>query len=87
MTTMIRTRKPLTALAAGAFVLALAACGNTQSERAISGGAIGAGVGAAGSAITGGSAIGGALIGGGIGAAAGGLTDRSQLDLGDTPRL
>jgi osmotically inducible lipoprotein OsmB len=87
MSTMTRTRKPLTVIAAGAFALALAACGNTQTERAVSGGAIGAGVGAAGSALTGGSAVGGALIGAGVGAAAGGLTDRSQIDLGDTPRL
>ena len=76
---MIRTS--LFALAA----LTLAACGNTTGERAISGGAIGAGTGAAGAAITGGSVGGGALLGGAAGAAAGALTDEDDLDLGEFP--
>ncbi|MEM9782000.1 MAG: hypothetical protein AAF899_05960 [Pseudomonadota bacterium] len=66
-------------------VLAVAACGNTRTERAITGGGIGAAAGAAAGAITGGSAAAGAAIGGAVGAAAGGLTDRSDLDLGDSP--
>lgn len=84
MTTPIRT----TMLATGAaLTLLVAACGNTPTERAVTGGGIGAGVGAAGSAVTGGSVLGGALIGGAAGAAAGGLTDREDLDLGDAPNL
>ena len=63
----------------------LIACGTTTSDRALSGGAIGAGVGAAGAAVTGGSAVGGALIGGAAGAAAGAVTDKDDVDLGDPP--
>lgn len=69
---------PLVALAAG-----LAACGDTRTERAITGGAIGAGTGAVGGALIGGSAGAGALIGGAAGAATGALTDRDDIDLGD----
>ena len=64
-----------------ALCLALAACGNTKGERALSGGAIGAGVGAAGSALTGGSAWTGAALGGVAGAATGALTDKDDIDL------
>jgi hypothetical protein len=69
----------------GALLLATAACGNTQAERAVSGGAIGAGAGAVGSALVGGSVLGGVLVGGAAGAAAGALTDSGQIDLGDFP--
>lgn len=65
--------------------LALGACGNTKSERAISGGAIGAGAGAVGSTVLGGSTVGGALIGGAVGAAAGALTDKNDVNLGKFP--
>lgn len=61
--------------------LLLAACGQTPGERAISGGALGAGTGAAIGAMTGNPAT-GALIGGLGGAAAGGLTSPNQVDLG-----
>ena len=67
---------------AGGLAIALAACGNTTGERALSGGGIGAGVGAAGAAITGGSILGGAVIGGAVGAAAGALTDCGDINLG-----
>jgi osmotically inducible lipoprotein OsmB len=60
----------------------LAACGNTTSDRALSGGAIGAGVGAVGSSLVGGGALPGALIGGAVGAGAGALTNNSQIDGG-----
>jgi osmotically inducible lipoprotein OsmB len=63
-------------------VLALAACGETRTDRALSGGAIGAGAGAIGGAVLGGSPVTGALLGGAAGAAAGGLTDKDQIDLG-----
>lgn len=62
-------------------VFALAACGNTKGDRALSGGAIGAGAGALGSAIVGGSVAGGALVGAGVGAAAGALTNKDQINL------
>lgn len=61
--------------------LFLASCGNTTGERALSGGGIGAGVGAAGAAVTGGSPVTGAIIGGAAGAATGALTDKDDIDL------
>ena len=63
------------------MTLALAACGDTKGERALSGGAIGAGAGAVGSALTGGSPWTGAVIGGAAGAATGALTDKDQINL------
>jgi len=60
----------------------LSACGNTTSDRALSGAGIGAGVGAVGSAVVGGAILPAALIGGAVGAAAGGLTNSNQVDLG-----
>ena len=64
---------------------ALASCGDTRTERGVTGGAIGAGAGAVGSGLLGGSVLGGAVLGGAVGAAAGALTDRDDLDLGDVP--
>ncbi|MCE3233403.1 MAG: uncharacterized protein K0R98_1660 [Rickettsiaceae bacterium] len=61
---------------------ALTACGSTTQDRALSGGAIGAGVGAVGSAVTGGNPLTGAVIGGAVGAAAGGLTKEKDVNLG-----
>lgn len=61
----------------------LAACGNSQGERALSGGAIGAGVGAGGAALTGGNVVGGTILGGAAGAAIGALTDEEDVDLGE----
>jgi hypothetical protein len=61
----------------------LTACGNSQGDRALSGAGIGAGAGAAGAALTGGSVVGGALLGGAAGAAVGALTDKNDIDLGD----
>jgi osmotically inducible lipoprotein OsmB len=69
------------AMIAGCAAL-LAACGTTTEDRAISGGALGAGVGAGAGALTGGSVVGGALLGGAAGAAGGALTDESDIDLG-----
>lgn len=57
-----------------AMALGLAACGDTPGERALTGGAIGAGSGAAIGAVTGAGAGTGALIGGGIGAIGGAVT-------------
>ena len=61
--------------------LALAACGESKSDRALSGAAIGAGGGAALGAMTG-SPLTGALLGGAAGAAAGALTNKNDIDLG-----
>jgi osmotically inducible lipoprotein OsmB len=72
----------------GALVLMLgtallAGCGNRPGERALSGGGIGAGVGAVGAAVVGAPVLGGALIGGAVGAATGALTDKDDINLGD----
>jgi len=69
-------------IAAGIVLSALAACGTTQSDRAISGGLIGAGGGAVIGGLAG-NAGAGALIGGAAGAATGALTDPCSLNLGD----
>lgn len=63
-------------------VLLLSACGDRPGERALSGGGIGAGIGAVGSTMTGGDPLTGAVIGGAVGAAAGGLTDENDVNLG-----
>ncbi len=54
-------------------VIALSACGNTTTEKALSGAAIGAASGAVISETTGGSAATGAAIGGAAGAGAGAI--------------
>lgn len=64
-----------------ALLLALGACGDTVGDRALSGGAIGAGAGALGGLIFH-SPLEGALIGGAVGAGAGALTSKSQVNLG-----
>jgi osmotically inducible lipoprotein OsmB len=63
-------------------MLILAGCGSSPGERALTGGAMGAGAGAVGGAIFGAPAT-GAAIGGAAGAAAGALTDKDDIDLGD----
>lgn len=60
----------------------LAACGETTSDRAISGGAIGAGAGALGSAVLGANPITGAVIGGAVGAGTGAVTKKKDINLG-----
>lgn len=71
----------ITLVAVTGLVLTLSACGDTKGQRALSGGGIGAGVGAVGSAVTGGSPWTGAIIGGAAGAATGALTDKDQINL------
>lgn len=63
--------------------ISLTACGTSKTERALSGGAIGAGAGAVGGALTGGSPWAGAVIGGAAGAATGALTDKDDINLDD----
>ena len=60
----------------------LAACGQSTGDRALSGGAIGAGVGSVGSVILGADPITGAVVGGAVGAATGGLTKEKDINLG-----
>jgi hypothetical protein len=67
-------RKLVISLFLGSLTLGLAACGNTPGERALTGGALGAGAGAAIGGLSGGHAGTGALIGGGAGALGGALT-------------
>ncbi len=62
---------------------AVAACGQSKTDRAVSGGGIGAGAGAAGSAVLGGDPVTGAAVGAGVGAATEALTDEDDIDLGD----
>jgi len=64
-------------------VAALAACGANRSDRAITGAAIGAGTGALGALVLDGNVGAGLVAGGLVGAAAGGLTDQSDFDLGE----
>ena len=67
---------------AGLLSLALAACGTSTTDRAISGAGIGAGLGAAGAAVADGNVGRAALIGGAVGAAAGAVTDADRVYLG-----
>lgn len=66
-----------------ALCLFVAGCGTSKTDRALSGGALGAGAGAAGAAVTGGNPMTGAILGGAAGAAAGAVTDKDDIDLGD----
>ena len=59
----------------------LTACGTSTSDRAISGGGIGAVVGA-GAGLMVGAPVEGALIGGAVGAGTGALVSDSKVDLG-----
>lgn len=69
--------------AATMLMVLLSACGNTPGQRALSGGAIGAGAGAVGAAVLHANPVAGALIGGAAGAVTGAVTTKKQLDLGD----
>jgi osmotically inducible lipoprotein OsmB len=74
-------RSVLTASAA-LVLLGLAACGQSTGDRALSGGAIGAGAGALGGWAVG-APVTGAIVGGAAGAATGAVTDEDDIDLGD----
>ena len=65
------------------LVLALAACGADRTDRAITGGAIGATTGAVGALVLDGDVGAGIVAGGLVGAAAGALTGPEDFDLGD----
>lgn len=61
---------------------AVSACGETKSDRALSGAGLGAATGAVGGALIGGSPVTGAVVGGAAGAAAGALTNKNDVNLG-----
>ena len=75
----MRTSRSLTVLLS--LSLLLSACGTTQSDRALSGGLLGAGTGAVIGSVTG-SAVNGAIFGGLGGAALGALSSPRVLTLG-----
>jgi osmotically inducible lipoprotein OsmB len=72
----------MTGLVLVPLALSLAGCGYDRGDRALSGGLIGAGGGAAIAAVTGGSPLLGAAIGGGAGALGGALTSGHDINLG-----
>jgi osmotically inducible lipoprotein OsmB len=57
-----------------AVLLSVTACGNTWGQRAVTGGAIGAGSGAAIGSVTGIGILPGAIVGGAVGAGVGAAT-------------
>jgi hypothetical protein len=63
-------------------VISLAGCGYSTGDRAVSGGLLGAGGGAAVGALTGGSPLTGAAIGGAAGALGGALTSGNTVNMG-----
>lgn len=71
-----------TGLLLSSLALGLAACGQSTGDRALSGGLLGAGAGAAVGAIAGGGIGTGALIGGALGAAGGAVTSPRNVNLG-----
>ncbi|MEX2451315.1 MAG: YMGG-like glycine zipper-containing protein [Rhodospirillales bacterium] len=63
-------------------VVAVASCGQTRTDRSLSGAGIGAGAGAVGGALMGSPGT-GAALGGALGGATGYFTDEDQINLGD----
>lgn len=74
--------KQVVTILVASSALVLAACGQTRTDRALSGAGLGAAGGAGVAAIAGGSLLTGAVIGGLGGAAAGALTSPSDVNLG-----
>jgi hypothetical protein len=66
----------------GLTLLCLAGCGYSPGDRAVSGGLIGAGGGAAIAAVAGANPLAGAAIGGAAGAIGGAVTSPSAINLG-----
>lgn len=62
-------------------LLALSACGTSKSDRAASGGLIGAGAGAVVGSMTG-APVTGAVVGAVVGSTVGAVTDPQQIDIG-----
>lgn len=78
---MRKSKLPTLAVVALSGLMLLSGCSNlsNQQERALSGGAIGAGLGIGAGALTGGSLLAGGLIGGAAGAAVGAFTSDDQV--------
>ncbi|MEQ8334598.1 hypothetical protein [Nisaea sp.] len=70
----------LPAVIAGGLLVSGCSGMDTTEQRVLSGGAIGAGVGAVGTVLTGGCVTCGAAIGAGIGAGAGYIHDQMQKE-------
>lgn len=66
--------QPTRLIAITAILLSATACGNTWGQRAVTGGAIGAGSGAVVGSVTGVGVLPGAVIGGVVGAGVGAAT-------------
>ena len=66
-----------------ALTMVVASCGTSKTDRALSGGGIGAAVGAAGAAVLDKDPLAGAAIGGAVGAAGGALTNENDVNLGN----
>lgn len=64
-----------------AMAVGLAGCGYSTGDRAVSGGLLGAGAGAALGSLSGNAGT-GALLGGAAGAAGGALTSPNQVNMG-----
>jgi osmotically inducible lipoprotein OsmB len=75
-------RKILSGALLGSMASGLAGCGDDPGDRAVSGGLIGAGGGAAIAAMTGGAPLAGAAIGGAVGAVGGAVTSGNTINLG-----
>lgn len=73
--------RTILALTVAMCTASLAACGTSTGDRALSGGGIGAGVGALGGLMLG-APVEGALIGGAVGAGTGALTGSNKINLG-----
>lgn len=65
---------PIKLILITALMLSATACGNTWGQRAVTGGAIGAGSGAAIGSVTGIGILPGAIVGGAVGAGVGAAT-------------
>lgn len=75
MNTLVKSAAALPLL-----LVALAGCGETRGERALTGGAIGAGAAAVGGAVLGYNPVTGAIIGGAAGAVGGAVTAPRECD-------
>lgn len=75
--------KSLNMLVVGSVLaVSLAACGETRGDRVLSGAGLGAATGTAATVLTGGNPWTGAIVGGAVGAAAGAVTDKKDVNVG-----
>ncbi len=73
--------KTLSGILVAGFVLGGCSNMSGQEQRTLSGGAIGAGAGAAAGVLTGGSWVAGSVLGGAAGAAIGAFTDEDDVSV------